>query len=96
MNIVSNAAESIEDKGVIEITSFNEDNHITIKISDTGSGIPESIKLFEPFQTTKLLSGHAGIGLFISKKIIEMRGGRISCSSESNRGTTVTIILPAA
>jgi len=95
INILLNAAESIKGTGVIEIATSVIDKNIIIKISDTGCGIPDNIKLFEPFQTTKLSDGHAGIGLYVSKKIIETNGGLISCSSKLKSGTTVTITLPS-
>jgi len=71
-----------------------ENGKIEILISDTGSGIsPEhQKKLFEPFFTTK--PDGTGLGLSICRRIIQEHGGKISAESETEKGTTFSIILP--
>jgi PAS domain S-box-containing protein len=71
-----------------------ETDCVTIKITDTGTGIPqeEMSKLFTPFHTTK--NRGTGIGLFVVHTIIRQHGGTIDICSAVQQGTTVTIVLP--
>lgn len=105
LNLVINAAHAIEDvvkegravKGVITIATRRQDGWAEVRISDTGSGIPENIRhrIFDPFFTTKEIGRGTGQGLAICYPVIvEKHGGRISFDSEVGRGTTFTIGLP--
>ncbi|WP_321369661.1 ATP-binding protein [uncultured Desulfuromusa sp.] len=96
LNILVNAAQAIEEKGVIGIRTRHEDNLVKITISDNGSGIPESIKekIFEPFFTTKEVGKGTGLGMSISYDIIKEHKGQIKVDSELGQGTTFTIELP--
>jgi len=105
LNLVINAAHAIEDvvkqgraaKGGITIATQRRDGWAEIRISDTGSGIPENIRhrIFDPFFTTKEIGRGTGQGLAICYPVIvEKHGGRISFESEVGRGTTFTIGLP--
>lgn len=97
MNILSNAADSIKDKGNITIETMNEeDRNVIIKISDTGEGIaPGNLsRIYEPFFTTKDREKGMGLGLTITRKIIERHRGTINVKSEKGKGTTFTITLP--
>jgi len=71
---------------------------VTIEFIDTGSGIQKDVakKIFDPFFTTKTGSGGMGLGLTVCRKIIcENHHGTLTVDSEENKGTTVTIRLPA-
>ena len=96
MNILVNAAQAIEEHGIIKIKTFSADNSVVIQISDTGKGMPkENIgKIFDAFFTTKEPGKGTGLGLSISYKIIEEHNGIISVESEVGKGTTFTIKLP--
>lgn len=96
MNILVNAAQAIPEKGEITITTETTDAEIVIKISDTGSGIPNEIKsrLFEPFFTTKPSGKGTGLGLSVSMDIVHKHNGVIDIESEVGVGTTFTIRLP--
>jgi len=74
-------------------TELSEDN-LLIKISDTGSGVPEEYidKIFEPFFSTK--KGGLGLGLPLSKRVIEEHGGKIEFSSRQGNGSEVKIYIP--
>ena len=75
------------------IKTFGDDSkNITLTIQDTGSGIPQNQMkhLFEPFRTTKGDKG-TGLGLYITKQIIERSGGRISVNSQEEKGTVFTL-----
>ena len=79
----------------------NDNNEIVVSIKDTGTGIDSQIlpKLFEKFTTKSTIAGGTGLGLFISKNIIEMHGGKIWATNndEENKegvGSTFTFSLP--
>jgi PAS domain S-box-containing protein len=96
MNLFLNAAQSIQNKGVIRVQSFVEKSNIVIKISDNGTGIPKEnlSKLFTPFFTTKPVGKGTGLGLSISYGIIQKHGGTIEVETEEGKGTCFTIKLP--
>ena len=92
MNILSNAIDAIEDKGVITInTSISKE--CTDSIKDTGKGIPESLreKIFDPFFTTKGIGKGTGLGLSISQSIIEKHKGSIKVKSEKGKGQSLLL-----
>jgi signal transduction histidine kinase len=93
-NIVGNALEAMEPGGKLKITTFSENGYVEIKIVDNGKGIPEEDKhhLFTPFFTTKM--GGSGLGLTISKKIVEDHAGRIEFESRAPGGTRFSIFFP--
>lgn len=96
MNILSNAIDAIEEKGIITICTSISDGFIRISIKDTGSGIPESIKakIFDPFFTTKDVGEGTGLGLSISHGIIEKHNGIIKVKSEAEKGSEFIILVP--
>jgi two-component system NtrC family sensor kinase len=97
INLLNNAAESMEAGGVITLaTRPLGDDSVEIKVSDTGCGIPEENlgKLFTPFFTTKGPGKGTGLGLSIIYGIIKMHRGQISAQSQVGLGTTFTVTLP--
>ncbi|MDX9994437.1 MAG: response regulator [Rhodocyclaceae bacterium] len=97
MNLVVNAAQAIEDKGVITITTASVDaDTVSVSIADTGKGMsPEVLAhIFEPFYTTKPVGKGTGLGLSLAWEIVERHHGRIEAVSEPGRGTCFTIFLP--
>jgi len=100
LNLLVNAAQSIE--GAPELNEIQArtrmiDKHAVIEIRDTGCGISlEAAKqVFEPFYTTKPAGVGTGLGLTISRDIIEAMGGSIEIESEPGRGTTFRVSLPS-
>jgi two-component system NtrC family sensor kinase len=95
VNLINNAADAIDDKGVITIEGYEENNHIVLIFSDTGSGIPKEYvgKIFEPFYTTKAVGEGTGLGLSIVYSIIADHDGDISVESEPGK-TVFKIELP--
>jgi len=96
-NLVSNAIRHTK-HGQIKISAEQRDNHIGVSVSDTGSGIPTDYlpHIFDKFvQVPDAPTGGAGLGLTISKSIVESHGGQISVQSQPGRGTTFTFTLPA-
>jgi signal transduction histidine kinase len=73
----------------------NPDNQLLISVSDTGPGLPpeRADKIFDPFFTTKAQG--TGMGLAISRSIIESHGGRLWATETSGRGATFQFTLPA-
>ncbi|MFQ5950190.1 MAG: sensor histidine kinase, partial [Nitrospiria bacterium] len=96
MNILINAAQAIEERGVITIRTFLKDDCINVLIRDTGAGIPPEHlkKIFDPFFTTKPVGKGTGLGLYISYGVIEKHQGEISVESEVGKGSAFTIRLP--
>jgi two-component system, LuxR family, sensor kinase FixL len=98
LNLIRNAVEAMEDEPTRELlisTSAAQDNMAEIRVSDTGPGIaPEiSAQLFQPFVTTK--SHGMGVGLSISRTIIEAHGGSIVQRPNPGGGTVFSFTLPA-
>ncbi|MBP7460209.1 MAG: response regulator [Candidatus Delongbacteria bacterium] len=107
-NIVINAEQAMPNGGIIRIKASNtgllhdrhpslpEGDYIQISISDSGIGIPKEYlkKIFDPYFTTKQKG--SGLGLAITFSIIQKHGGLIEVSSESGKGTTFTLYLPAS
>ncbi len=93
-NIVANAIESMEEGGVLSLSTHIRDDHIVLEIQDTGCGIPgeHHDQLFKPFFTTK--SRGSGLGLPISKKIVEDHGGFLEFESRAGSGTRFSIFIP--
>ncbi|MDD2709461.1 MAG: ATP-binding protein [Verrucomicrobiae bacterium] len=96
MNLLVNAAQAIPEKGVITIETSATNENISVKILDTGGGIPpENIPmLFTPFFTTKPVGKGTGLGLSISYGIVKKHGGSIQVESIQGKGTTFTVLLP--
>jgi len=94
-NLIANAKDAMPQGGQIRLQVSAAESLVTFEISDTGGGIPESIRdrLFEPFVTHGKRYG-TGLGLAIVKRIVEAHGGSITFTTEQGRGTTFRISLP--
>jgi signal transduction histidine kinase len=93
-NLIQNAAQAMDEKGILRIRAGLKDDSVYIEIEDAGHGIADEIKkkIFDPFFTTK--SNGIGLGLSIVKEIIDLHKGSISCESKLGEGTRFTILLP--
>ena len=105
LNMIINAAHAIADvvgdgskgKGTITVSTRHDGNWAEIRVSDTGTGIPENIRsrIFDPFFTTKKVGKGTGQGLTISHSVIvDKHGGTIHFDTEMGKGTTFIIRLP--
>jgi signal transduction histidine kinase len=102
LNLVQNAADSIEEHGKIVLRAAVERaslggrpaNVAILEVQDSGKGIPIEVqkRLFDPFYTTK--PSGTGLGLSIAARIIERHGGAFRYGTEVGRGTTFGILLP--
>jgi signal transduction histidine kinase len=94
-NLVQNAVEAMQDEPkLLKITSRITNGHVEIQVSDTGKGIAkDKIKnIFDPFFTSKIHG--PGLGLALTRKIIQGHRGSISVESDPGKGTSFTIMLP--
>jgi two-component system sensor kinase FixL len=97
INLMRNGMEAMRDSAVRQLevrVSGPESEMMLVEVSDTGPGIAEDIlpRLFQPFNTSK--PGGMGIGLSISKRIIESHGGEVWVTRSEARGTTFAFTLP--
>jgi two-component system sensor histidine kinase RegB len=98
VNLVRNAAQASRAQEPVTVEGrSNGDGRIRIDVIDRGSGIPPDhlARAGEPFFTTKPPGAGTGLGLFVARSTIEQLGGTLELSSETGRGTTATIVLPA-
>jgi signal transduction histidine kinase len=96
LNLLKNAAESFEDgAGAVWVTARLEEGCVLVEIRDNGPGVAPEVRerLFEPFVTTKVGRG-SGLGLSISRQIVEECGGRLELDSEPGAGTRVVLRFP--
>lgn len=95
-NLIKNAIQAIpeEREGKIEVNLTNKDSQFVVTVKDNGKGIPKANynKVFVPNFSTK--NSGMGLGLAICRKIVESAKGTVSFTSEVNKGTTFTVILP--
>ncbi len=96
LNLLVNAAQAIEERGIITVRTGCLDEHIWIEISDTGRGISkENVdRIFDPFFTTKEVGKGTGLGLHLTRTIVKAHGGRIAVQSQEGEGTTFRVELP--
>ncbi|SEM94402.1 Signal transduction histidine kinase [Mesobacillus persicus] len=94
LNLIKNSIESMMDGGNIDIKAKLIENQFIISVQDEGEGIPhEQIeKLGEPFYTSK--PNGTGLGLMVTKKILEEHNGKLDISSSPKKGTRVTVVIP--
>jgi len=108
INLVSNAIDAMDEKSKradshelvkrLSLKSFAQQNHVIVQVADTGTGMSEEVrnKIIEPFFTTKKVGKGTGLGVSISYGIIKDYGGSMDIDSELGRGTTFTLMFPAA
>ncbi|HLU69987.1 MAG TPA: ATP-binding protein, partial [Fibrobacteria bacterium] len=96
INLVVNAAQAIPGRGVIRLGISSTDRYAIITVQDSGHGIsPDDLaKIFTPFFTTKASGEGTGLGLYVSRGIIEAHGGTIRAENAPDGGAIFTIELP--
>ncbi|MGL4884384.1 MAG: sensor histidine kinase, partial [Waterburya sp.] len=94
-NLIHNSIQAMNNNGKLTIITRQENEEVQVIIEDSGCGIPLNIqnKIFEPFFTTKPLGEGSGLGLYISKKIIDKHQGNLSLSSQPGK-TIFSVWLP--
>lgn len=93
-NLMINAVQAMPHGGKLNVTLYPDDSHLRIEFADNGPGIAAEnlAQIFEPYYSTKETG--IGLGLPLTKKIIEEHGGQITVASELGKGTTFTVTLP--
>lgn len=96
VNLLVNAAQSIVESGKLLVKTQAIPGFVELKVTDTGQGMAPELceQIFTPFFTTKAKGKGTGLGLFVSRQIIENHEGSISVETEEGKGTTFTICLP--
>jgi two-component system phosphate regulon sensor histidine kinase PhoR len=101
-NLLDNAVRYTLPGGRITVTGTKKDGGIVVAVSDTGIGIPKADqeRIFERFYRVDAArsreSGGTGLGLSVAKHLVEAQGGHIEVQSEIGRGSTFSVVLPAA
>jgi len=94
LNLCKNAAEAMPTGGTLTVSAASDAGQVWLNITDTGSGIPVGVDVFEPFVTTKAKG--TGLGLTIVRQLVAAHNGTLMYHSVSGEGTTFTLTLPAA
>ncbi len=96
LNLVLNAVQAMPEGGELELRLDREPGEVRLSVRDTGVGMDEAARaaIFEPFFTSK--EKGSGLGLSVARRIVEDHGGRIEVESAPGRGSTFTLVLPAA
>jgi CheY-like chemotaxis protein/anti-sigma regulatory factor (Ser/Thr protein kinase) len=99
LNLVSNAVKFTPDGGDVAVSAQRQGRHLVVAVADTGPGIPEGDRerIFESFQQGGRGAPKAegtGLGLTLSRRIVQLFGGRLWLESELGRGTTFTFTVP--
>ncbi len=96
MNLIHNAIQAIEQEGEIKIKTSHDSKRLFVAITDSGIGMSEEVqsRIFEPFFTTKDTNKGTGLGMSITKDIIDKHEGIVEIKSEVGKGTTFTLSFP--
>lgn len=97
VNLILNAIQAVDGKGIISVYTSRTGDWFRISVKDNGVGISSEqvAKIFDPFYTTKGVGEGTGLGLSVSRGIVERHNGRIDVESTPGKGTTFHVYLPA-
>jgi two-component system, NtrC family, sensor histidine kinase KinB len=99
VNLMTNASRATTTGGVITVAVSRRSSEVVFSVTDTGVGVPRDYlaRIFEPFvQVPNAAAGGSGLGLTISKRIVEAHGGQLTAQSAPGRGSTFTFTMPIA
>jgi PAS domain S-box-containing protein len=96
INLVKNSLEAMPSGGALTVRARQEGPYVRLEVEDTGAGIAPDVqeKVFSPFYTTK--HGGAGLGLAMTKKVIEEMRGKVELESALGRGSRISLLVPVA
>ena len=97
-HIINNAAHAMSDKkgGLLTVTTAKRPQTVTVQFADTGPGMKDPARVFDPFYTTRPVGQGTGLGLSMCYGIIQEHGGKISCRNREEGGASFLIELPIA
>ncbi|MES9973296.1 MAG: sensor histidine kinase, partial [Candidatus Thiodiazotropha sp.] len=98
-NLIANALDHVEEGGKVTLQIAQQDQQAVVNVTDSGSGISEDDlpHIFDPFykkRRTGKEGGHAGLGLAIAQRMVELQGGRITASNSEGGGACFSFTLP--
>ena len=98
IQISSNARDALIEAGggTLSVRAYQDANEVVVKFSDTGAGISEPDRVFDPFYTTKTIGKGAGLGLSATYGIMQDHGGQITCENHPEGGAVFVLRLPVA
>jgi two-component system NtrC family sensor kinase len=96
-NVINNAVDAMEahEGGVLTIKTIRDRGNVLVLFSDTGPGIKEPHRVFDPFYTTKPVGKGTGLGLSICFGILQEHAGKILCYNDQKGGAVFRVELPA-
>ena len=100
-NLLSNAVKFTPQGGRVDVSAAKQNGEVVVAVTDTGPGIAsdDQARIFEEFQQAHATNGErpegTGLGLALSRSLVELHGGRIWVESEPGKGSTFTFTLPA-
>jgi signal transduction histidine kinase len=94
-NLLDNALDAIADGGEVDVAAAREGDHVVVRITDNGPGIPAEVRnrIFDPFFTTKPVGQGTGLGLDIVRRVVDHHQGQVEVASEPGR-TEFRVSLP--
>jgi signal transduction histidine kinase len=94
LNLLSNGYEAMDGAGTLTVEASRENGNVVLRVADTGAGMDEetAARVFEPFFTTKAKG--IGLGLPVTKRIVELHGGTIRAESEPGAGSAFVLTVP--
>ena len=98
VELIENAMDALEEAGggSLEITAQRQDKEAVLQFSDTGTGIREPLRVFDPFYTTKAVGKGTGLGLSAVYGVIQDHSGQITCQNKPEGGALFVVRIPAA
>jgi len=98
VEIIGNATDALQETGggLVEITARRQGNEALLQFSDTGPGIREPERVFDPFYTTKPVGKGTGLGLSVVYGVIAEHGGQITCQNKPEGGALFVLRFPAS
>jgi two-component system NtrC family sensor kinase len=99
LNIINNALDAMlesSSSGVLKVRGFRKNNFVCVEFDDSGPGIKDPTRIFDPFYTTKTIGKGTGLGLSICYGIIKEHGGEIVARNRDEGGAAIEIRLPAS
>jgi signal transduction histidine kinase len=96
INLILNGAQAMGGKGVLELAARTADDGVELSVRDHGPGLPPEVlaRLFEPFFTTRAAGQGTGLGLAVSRHLIEAMGGQLLAANHPEGGALFTVKLP--